>query len=417
MIKAIEESALDLRAYIRPGDTIFISEAAGEPSALVRALIRQRAELGGVRVFLGYGAAENFAPEHADHIAFLSYGALGTNGRLAAAGVLDIVPTSLGHLPRAIASGALACDVAFVSVAPGADAGSFSYGASCLLMPAAVRAARVVLAELNACMPRTPGPALTATDIAALIETDTALPNYSAAPDATASAVAARVADFIRDRCVIQLGIGAIPDALPRHLGDRSGLGIHSGVIGDGVIDLIERGVVTNEHKPLHRGVTVAGMLLGTEHTYRFAERNRSIRVEAAEVTHGQAGQLPDLISVNGAVEVDLLGQVNAELVGERYLGAIGGQPDFVRAAQASAGGRSIIALPSATAGARVSRIRPPPLARVTTPRHDVDVIVTEFGAAELAGKSVRERARLLINIAHPDHRAALEEAAYGLKG
>lgn len=414
-IKPIEQSALDLRAYIRPGDTIFVSEAAGEPSALVRALIQQRAELGGVRVFLGYGAAENFAPEHADHIEFLSYGALGTVGRLAAAGVLNIVPTSLGQLPRVIASGALRCDVAFVSVAPGAEDSAFSYGASCLFMAAAAKAARVVLAELNACAPRTAGPALEASRIAALVETDTPLPVYEASSDATANAVAARIADFIGDRSAIQLGVGAIPDCLPQHLSDRRDLGVHSGVIGAGVLDLIERGIVTNAYKPLHRGVTVTGMLLGDEHTYRAAERHQ-VRIEAAEVTHGQAGAVSNLVSVNGAVEVDLLGQVNAELVGERYLGAIGGQPDFVRAAQTGAGSRSIIALPATAAGGRLSRIRPPSLARVTTPRNDVDVIVTEFGAAELAGKTVRERARALIAIAHPEHRAVLDEAAHALK-
>jgi acetyl-CoA hydrolase len=216
------------------------------------------------------------------------------------------------------------------------------------------------------------------------------------------------VASFIPDRVTVQLGIGALPVAVCRALIGHRDLGIHTGVVSDALVDLVEAGVVTNAHKGIDAGVSVIGGLFGSRRLFDFADRNPAVAMRSADYTHNIAtlANIAALHSVNSAVEVDLSGQVNAELAGGRYVGAVGGQVDFVRGAWASAGGRSIIALPSTTPDGRISRIvtslggNP-----VTTARADADVFITEFGIAELRGCSFTERARRLAAIAHPDFR------------
>jgi acyl-CoA hydrolase len=231
-------------------------------------------------------------------------------------------------------------------------------------------------------------------------------------------AIAEIVAGYIEDGAVLQVGIGATPDAILRLLHDRRDLGVHSGMIGDGLVDLVEAGVITNARKPIDAGVSITGALIGTERLYRFADRNPQIGMRRSAYTHGESAlsRLARLVTINSAIEVDLTGQVNAEQSGDQYLGGTGGQADYVRAGGRSSGGRSIIALPATAKGGKVSRIAAALSGPVTTPRSDVDVIVTEFGAAELKGRTLAERARRLTAVAHPDFREALEQAAHVIR-
>jgi acyl-CoA hydrolase len=217
---------------------------------------------------------------------------------------------------------------------------------------------------------------------------------------------------------VLQVGIGAVPDAILRLLQDRRDLGVHSGMIGDGLVDLVEAGVVTNALKPIDPGVSITGALIGTRRLYDFVDRNPKINMRSSSYTHSESvlSRLARLVTINSAVEVDLTGQVNAEQSGAQYLGGTGGQVDYVRAGNRSRGGHSIIALPATAKGGKVSRITAALSGPVTTARSDVDVIVTEFGAAELKGQTLAERARRLVGIAHPDFREELDQVAHNIR-
>ncbi|MFT5371835.1 MAG: acyl-CoA hydrolase [Lysobacterales bacterium] len=218
-------------------------------------------------------------------------------------------------------------------------------------------------------------------------------------------AIAEIVAAYIQDGAVIQVGIGAVPEAILQRLHDRRDLGVHSGMVGDGQVDLVEAGVITNARKPIDQGVSITGALIGTRRLFDFADRNPQLSMRDSSYTHNQAilSRLKGLVTINSAIEVDLTGQVNAEQGGSRYLGGTGGQVDYVRAGSRSPGGRSIIALPATAMGGKISRITAALAGPVTTARTEVDVIVTEFGAAELKGQTLAERARRLVAIAHPD--------------
>jgi acetyl-CoA hydrolase len=230
-------------------------------------------------------------------------------------------------------------------------------------------------------------------------------------------AIARHAASFIEDGTVLQMGIGAIPDATLQSLKDRKDLGIHSGMLGDAVVDLAESGALTNASKPIDRGVTITGSLMGTRRLYDWAHRNVELGMREVAYTHGDATlvQLGNFVSINSAIEVDLTGQVNAEMAGDAYVGGTGGQVDYVRAGQRSHTGRSIIAFASTARGDQVSRIVSNLAGPVTTTRTDVDVIVTEHGMADLRSQPIRERARRLIAIAHPKFRERLEREAHDL--
>ena len=228
-------------------------------------------------------------------------------------------------------------------------------------------------------------------------------------------AIAHHCAAYIGDGSVIQTGVGAVPDALLRLLGDRKDLGVHSGMLGDGLVDLVEAGVITNARKEIDIGVSINGALIGTRRLYDWAHRNPAMRMTPTTYTHdaGVLGQLSRLVTINSALEVDLAGQVNAEQSGSVYVGGTGGQVDFVRAGARSPSGRSIIALSATAKGGTLSKIVPALSGPVTTSRSEVDVIVTEYGAAELKGQTLAERSRRMIAIAHPDFREELDRAAH----
>lgn len=402
---------LDLSEYIRPGDGILFQQGCGEALSLTEKLVAQRAGYSGASIFFGSGFSKTFQPEHADHLRFKGFGGIGTLRKLAAAGQLDPVPCHISSIEPLIRSGGIRTDVVLLQVSPANEKGEHSFGLVNDYVRAAMSKARVVIAEINAQVPWTPcDQPLEPGEITVAVETDRAPLELPAAPFGELErSIAAHLADFLPDRATLQVGIGAVPEAIVAMMSDRRGLGVHSGMIGDSVVELMERGVITNENKGLDPGVTISGVLFGTTRLYRFAHRNPQVRLCPTSYTHSLStlSKLRNLVSINSALEVDLTGQVNAEAIGSDHIGAVGGQVDFVRAAVQSDGGVSIIALPATGKKGDskiVSRLSGP----VTTARSDVDVIATEHGAVRLRGLSIRERVRAMVSIAAPEHRDAL---------
>jgi len=421
-VREIALDRLDFRAFVRPGDVVLWSPSTAEPVPLIDALIAQRADLGGIGVLLGTSYSKSLQVQHADHISFKGISGAGGARRLAAAGMLDILPVHVSQLPALIRSGALRVDVVLVQLSVDADGNPSSLGAADLCVGPAIAAARTVIAEVNESAPWTYGrirPDLS--KLAAYVRTRRPLVEVPPTPpDADDRRIAARIASLIPDGAVLQVGVGGVSQALGDALLGHKALGIHSGTIGDLLVDLTEKGVVTNERKPFDRGVSVTATLLGSKRLFDFAHHNKAVRVDDASYVHAPAtlGRLDRLISINSAVEVDLTGQVNSEIADGTYLGAVGGQVDFIRGAVASRGGRSIVALRSVGKSQTASRIVPQIKSGVcTTARSDIDVIVTEFGIADLRGRSISERIAMMIGITHPDFREDLARAGRSICG
>lgn len=412
-----DAAALDLSRHLRRGDRIVIGQACGEPLTLVEALIAQGADIGDLSAFIATSFSGLFTPATATSFALSSMGAIGALRTMAAARSLGIIPCHVSQVGPMIADGTIGCDVAFVQVSPADSDGDHSFGLIADHIATAVAKARVVIAEVNEQMPFVCGDAMLASSKIDVAVHVSRLPVEVAAAKIgpTDEAIARHVAAYVEDGSVLQTGIGAVPDAVLRLLGDRKDLGVHSGMLGDGLVDLVEAGVVTNARKPIDTGVSINGALIGTKRLYDFAHRNPAIRMCGADYTHSAAihALIPKLVTINSAIEVDLTGQVNAEQSGAAYFGGTGGQVDFVRAGARSAGGRSIIALPATAKGGTLSRIVAQLSGPVTTARSEVDIIVTEFGVAELRGQTLVERTRRLIAIAHPDFREDLDRAAH----
>lgn len=411
----VEPEALDLRAFVRPGDQVIWGDATGEPLTLAEALVAQRATLGGVSVFLAFAFSETLQAAHADHIRMVGIGGIGTLRRLTRARVVEIIPMHIGQIYGSILDGTIGCDVAMVQVSPAGPDGRHSYGVTGDFVAAAVAKARTVIAEVNDQVPYTYGDHwLEPERIDVLVPSSRPLVELPSAPPGPAEqAIARHAGAYINDGATLQMGVGVIPDAILGSLGDRRDLGIHSGIVTDVLVDLVAAGAVTNARKPIDAGISITGTLGGTQRLYDFARNNRAVGIRDSLYTHGDKVliQLPNLVTVNSAIEVDLTGQIGAEHTEEEYIGGIGGQADYIRSGQRSPGGHAILAL-RATLHGKVSRIRPRLSGAVTTARADADVIVTEFGAAELRGQPIRERARRMIAIAHPDHREELEREA-----
>uniref|UniRef100_UPI0035AE9C61 acetyl-CoA hydrolase/transferase family protein n=1 Tax=Hydrocarboniphaga effusa TaxID=243629 RepID=UPI0035AE9C61 len=338
---------------------------------------------------------------------------------LTAAHTLGVVPCHVSQIGPMIEQGIIGCDVAFVQVSPADENGEHSFGLIADYVQSAVKKARVVIAEVNDQVPYTHGERLPASRIDCAVQVSRMPVEVAAARiGETDEAIAKFAAAYIEDGSVLQTGVGAVPDAILRLLRDRKDLGVHSGMLGDGLVELVEAGVITNARKAIDTGVSINGALIGTRKLYQWAHHNKSMRMCATSYTHDAAvlAQLERLVTINSALEVDLTGQVNAEQSGSAYLGGTGGQVDFVRAGSRSKGGRSIIALSATAKGGSISKIVPTLSGPVTTARSDVDVIVTEFGAAELKGQTLAERTRRLIAIAHPDFREELDRAAYEIQ-
>jgi acetyl-CoA hydrolase len=406
-----EQQRRSLLDSIAPGDLLVAGQVLGEPTALLEALFAER--LPEVRLFAGMSLTSVLERAPAS-VELLSFVGMGSNARLLAQGRMRLIPCHMSELAASMMTGPLRPDVALVLVSPPDSDGMCSLGVASDYIWPAVTTAPVVFAELNANVPRIPGDTAIPFDrIAAFVESDRPLPDYPrAAPSETEQLIAKRVAEYVRDGSCIQVGVGKLGDAVLAAAVDRRDLGVHTGMVGETILALVRDGVITNARKTVDTGLTVAGSILGGHDAVAMAAATPGLRLRAVDHTHapGVISALDDFLSVNSAVEVDLLGQVNAEVAGGRYVGGIGGSVDYLRPAVRARGGRSVIALP-ATARGGVSRIVAQ-VARITVARSDVDVVVTEYGSAELRGLSEPERARRLIELAAPEHRDGLRRAA-----
>jgi acyl-CoA hydrolase len=379
---------MQLAQWIRPGDGVIFGQACAEPQTLVEALVAQRAEYSGATLFMGVNWSGTVKPEHADHLQLTAYCGSGHNRKLADAGVLDIHPHPYSRLASLIRQKRIKADVVLVQVSPPNSKGEYSLGLSAEYLVPALDVCRAVIAEVNDRVPWTfSDRLLKKSDFAAMLETSrepVALP-YGA-PGAQELAIARNALDFVSDGATIETGLGALPDAVLQLLADRKGLRLHSGSVGDGAVELMKKGVVTEAD---------GGTLMGTRKLFDFARENPKLRLRSIEYTHNARvlGGIERFVAINSAIEVDTTGQVNAEVAKGSYLGAVGGALDFARAANQSPGGVSLMLLPAARI---VEQLQGP----VATPRSEAGVIVTERGAADLRGCTLRERIERLRAIA-----------------
>lgn len=409
---------LDLSKLIRPGDGVLWGQATAEPQTLVEAFLAQRAAYSGASVFLGINYSGAVRAEHADHLRFTAYCGAVHNRRLIDAGVADVQPQPFSRFGHLIRDARIRADVVLVQVSPPNAQGEHSLGLSAEYLVPALGQARAIIAEINDQVPWTHTErTLRESDFALSLQSSRAAAiGPASVPGEIERRIGAHAAAFVPDGATLECGLGALPDAVLAALGDRRDLGMHSGSLGDGIVDLMQRGVINNARKPIDTGKTIGGVLLGTRKLFDFVDRNHAIELRSSDHTHGAQAlaRLPGFVAINSAVEVDLTGQVNAEVANGSYVGAVGGAPDFIRAANASPGGVSLICLPSSV-GSKVSRIVARLSGPVTTPRSEAGVFVTEFGAADLRGLPLRARVARMIGIAHPAFRESLEREAHGL--
>ncbi|MGD0067543.1 MAG: acetyl-CoA hydrolase/transferase C-terminal domain-containing protein [Streptosporangiaceae bacterium] len=406
---------IDLSRHIRPGDGVWWSQGSAEPTVLVHALLDQADRFAPVRAFCGLSWDERLTTSLPESVTVMSYGALGALRRLSAQGRLTVVPCSYSALPRLFADGSLPRDVGLVQVSPPDADGLCSLGVGVDYAADAVAHTPVLIAEVNRRMPPTAGSArIPLGRFRAVVETDRPLLDApQRPPDEAERTIGRRVAGLIEDGDTIQLGVGSLPSGVLQALTGHADLGVHSGMISDAVLALVDKGIITGRRKEIDPGVIVTGTALGSQQLYQRIP-HLPVAFLAASYTHapGVLAQLRSFVAVNSALEVDLSGQIGAELRRGVYVGAAGGQADFSRAA-CTTGARSIIALRSRSGGD--SAIRPVLHGGVvTTPRTDVDYVVTEYGVARLRGASLAERARRLAAIAAPEYRDALERAVTG---
>ncbi|NJL11962.1 MAG: acetyl-CoA hydrolase/transferase family protein [Microscillaceae bacterium] len=410
---------------LQSGHNVFIHGTSATPFGLIEGLVAQASRL--QNVTLHHLHVEGEAPYAQPAFAgIFRVNNLFTGGNLRRAvneGRADYVPIFLSEIPYLFRRRIIPLDVALVQVSPPDKNGFCTLGTSVDVAVAATQSAKIIIAEVNHQMPRSHGDGtLHVSKIHKAIEVDRPLPSpASLALSEVELKIGQFVAGLVEDGATLQMGIGAIPDASLAALVHHRGLGIHTEMFSDGVIDLVERGVITNEHKAGHPGHIVAGFVVGSRNLYDFVDDNPLVRMlDIAYVndTH-TIRQNPKVTAINSAIEVDLTGQVCADSIGTSIYSGVGGQMDFIRGASLSEGGKPIIALPSVTSKGE-SRIVTylHPGAGVVTTRAHVHYIVTEYGVANLYGQNLRQRAKALIEIAHPNHRERLEKECYAcLKG
>jgi len=410
-------------ASIRDGDTVFVHGGAATPAALLEALARRAAEVRGVTTVGLHleGPCPHLEPGMEDHIRHRAL-FIGPNARDAVnEGRADYVPIFLSDIPLLFSRGILPLDAAFINVSPPDAHGFCSLGTSVDAALAAVRSATTVIAQLNPSMPRTLGDSFVHVDqIDLAVETDQLPYEHPVAPISDVERqIGANVAELVPDGATLQLGIGAIPAAVGEALRGKRDLGVHTELFTDTVVDLVECGALTGAAKEINRGKIVSAFVLGTRRLYDFIDDNPMIEMRPVDYTNDTAviRRLRRMVAVNSAIEIDLSGQVVADSIGRRLYSGVGGQMDFIRGAALAEEGRAIIALPSTAAGGSASRIVASLRegAGVVTTRAHVRTVVTEWGVAELFGRSLAERARALIAIAHPDFRDELRAAARSL--
>lgn len=402
---------------IRSGDRVVVAHATGEPSLILDAMVENAAQYERVEVvhMVAMGKAEYCKPEYDKNFHHNSF-FLGATSRAAASeGRADFTPVYFSEIP-ALLRDHLHPHVALVQVSPPDEHGYCSLGVSVDYTKPAAEMADLVIAQVNQQMPRTLGDSfLHVSQFGCIVETNE--PVIELAPPKITDverAIGQNVASLVRDGDTLQLGIGAIPDAVLLFLKEKNDLGIHTEMFSDGVVELAEAGVITNAKKTLHRGQSVATFLMGTRRLYDYVDNNPAVALYPVNYVNDPyvIAQNDNLVSINSCIQIDLMGQVSSTSVGLRQISGVGGQVDFVRGANMSKGGRAIMAMPSTTGKGKISKIVPflDQGAEVTTSRNDVNYVVTEYGIAQLRGKNLRQRAEALTEIAHPDFRDALRD-------
>ena len=412
-------SAEEALKKVENNDRVVLGHACGEPPTLVEALVARAPELRNVEIvhMVAMGPAKYAQPGMEESFLHNSLFVGAATRKAISEGRALHTPCFFSEIPRLFTWRILPVDVTLMQVSPPDAEGFCSLGVSVDYTLASARSDRVTIAQMNRFMPRTMGETIHLDEIDCIVEKDE--PIIELKPPVIGDkekAIGENVAKLIEDGSTLQLGIGAIPDAVLLFLKDKKDLGIHSEMFSDGVLALAEAGVVTNRKKTINTGKFVVTFLMGTRKLYDFVDNNPDVVMRTVDYTNDPniIGQHDKMISINSALQVDMMGQVNAEMIGRNQFSGVGGQLDFVRGASRSKGGKSIIALPSTASGGKVSRIvvELDRGSAVTTSRNDVHYIVTEYGAAELRGKSIRDRARALIAIAHPEFRDSLIKQA-----
>jgi acyl-CoA hydrolase len=413
-------SANDALNQLRNGDFIIVPSGAGEPPSLLTALSEQRTRFRDIKVaqilaLRKYGYFDCDTTQHVRHVALFFGGASRAAGQ---AGWADFIPAYFSELPQLIERGQIASDVVFSMASPMDEHGYFSLSLGADYTMAAVQKARAVVLEVNPNVPFAHGQChVHISQVTALVESDepvieVGLPKIGPVQEA----IGKYVADMIEDGSTLQIGYGGIPDAVVMQLAGKNDLGIHTEMIGDGILKLVESGAVTNRRKTFLPGKMVATFALGSKRLYDFIHHNPMLEMHPVNYTNDPyiAGQNDKLMAINASLQVDLLGQCGSESIAHLPYSGTGGQVDFVRAANRSRGGKAFIVLPSTAKDGTISRIVPTltPGTHVTTGKNDINYVVTEFGVAQLRGKSAKQRAEELISIAHPDFRAELRAAA-----
>jgi acetyl-CoA hydrolase len=406
---------------VRSGDTVWVHAGCNNPEELTTALVGRAGELKDITLaqLLTFGRADYADPKY-DGVFRNRSLFTGHNVRKAVAeGRADYVPVFLSEIPGLIRSGNTKVDVAFIHVSPPDEHGFCSYGVGVECTKAAAEHARTVVALVNKRMPRALGDSfIHVSKLTHVVEIDRPVIELPGAGQVgpVAKHIGEHIAALIKDGDTLQMGIGEIPDAVLLYLKEKKHLGIHTEMFSDGLIELFEGGVITGERKTLHPGKIVASFVLGTKKTFDFLDNNPFVEFHPTDYVNDPfiVARHDNMVAINSAISVDITGQVNSDSIGTQVYSGFGGQVDFVRGAARSKGGRPIIALPSTAKDDQVSRIVEmlAPGAGVVTSRADVHYVVTEYGVAYLYGKSLRERAKALIAIAHPSFRDELTAAA-----
>jgi 4-hydroxybutyrate CoA-transferase len=408
-----------IKRVIRPGDIIGGAMTCGFPQVIPEVIVEHAEELSGITILHGIvvGNAPHYAPELADHFKLRNIFVFDATRAAIKEGRAEYVPMYFYEMAECWRNGIWKTDVSMMQVSPPDADGYMSLGITVGYTPAMMDASRAVLAEVNPNMPRTNcEPMIHVSQVDYLVEGDRPVPTVPRSqPDEVSQAIGRHVAGLIEDGSTLQIGIGAIPDAVLSCLTEHQDLGLHTEMFSDGAVDLLRKGVINNSRKSYLPHKSVVTFLLGTKELYDYADGNPDVVLLPVEkVTHPVViAENDKMVAINSALQVDLYGQVNAETIGTLQFSGVGGQVDFVRGATLSKGGKSIIALPSTAAGGKLSRIVPylDHGSVVTTSRCDVHYVATEYGAVNLKGKSVRERAEALIGIAHPKFRDELAKA------
>jgi 4-hydroxybutyrate CoA-transferase len=415
-IKVAPDEAVSV---ITSGKRVFMETNCSEPLSLIAALMRARDRLEDVEIVQGFYRDKSCPyaqPGMNKHFRIASFHASGAIGEALKEGWADYIPVHLYDIPRLCSEGPLPIDVAVVQLSPPDEEGYCSFGITVNFAKPVAESARILIAEINDQMPRTRGDTLIhISRVKYAAEHSHPLIELKKAPiDKVAEEIASLAADLIPDGATLQVGIGAIPDAILRFLRDKKDLGIHTGTISDTMAELLADGVITNGRKEIDRGKAVTTMAMGTNPgIYRFVRDNPQVEFHPVSYTHDPfvIGKLERFVTINSAIQVDLHGQVNADTIKGRPVSGVGGAQNFIWGAWRSKGGKSIVALPSTAAGGKVSRIvsHLETGTGVTTPRTDIHYVITEFGVANLMGKTLSQRAKALIALAHPDFREELK--------